>query len=278
MEDELEKMKDAPAPETDNAAQAEEGKNKPSSKERLINRYKAQKPELNWDNEDDNDVDEMAADELDAFDKGMKAYKERDEKLNDLFNKEPRSARIFVEWANGKDPIENLIETFGDDFTEALQSPEGKEKFKTALENWRTGKKAEEEHKKVYDKNIEETVQTIVSFANEKGIDEEEMDKIILKAHQLGSDVLDGKYSPELLEMIYRAGDYDRAVAEAKEEGRITGKNEKIKNELRTSQSKTGLPPTVGDQNDVMGEPQKGKEPVGRIDMLGGIPVRRKNN
>lgn len=277
MEEELEKMQGGEVQKQESATPTGEKDKKPSSRERLISRYKSKKPELNWDDDNDNDVDGMAADELDAYDKDMEAYKTRDKELNDLFEKEPRTAKIIAEWAHGKDPIENLIETFGDDFTEAIQSPEGKEKFKIALEKWRTGKNAEEEHKKVYDKNIAETAQTIVSFADEKGIDDDKMNEIVLKAHQLGSDVLDGKYSTELLEMIYRAGDYDRAVAEAKEEGRITGKNEKIKNELRTSQSKTGLPPTVGDQNDVMGEGEKTKPNVGKIDMFGGIPVKKKN-
>lgn len=245
----------------------------PSSRDRLTDRYRKSRPDLDWDTEGvDNDIDALAADELDAYDKDKEARSAMDEKMNKLFENESAS-RIFVDWANGKDPIENLIEYFGEDLLDALQSEEGKEKFKTALEKWRTGKTADEEHTKSYDVNLEQSAKNLVAFADKHGLDDEKVSELAEKVHTLASDVLEGLYSEEILEMALKSSNYDKDVEDAREEGRVTGKNENIVRELRKSKPANNLPPTAGSQAAVSGESTK-KPRSRKLDMFGGIEVK----
>ncbi len=257
-------------------AQTKQEAKKPSSKDRLSARYRKSRPDLNWDDESvDNDIYGLAADELDAFDSDRKSREDIDEKMNRLFGSDSRASKIFVDWAHGKDPIENLLETYGDDFIEALQSKEGKERFKESLKKWRESKVAGEEHAKLYDSNIAETAKTLIAFADKNKLSDEQVKGIVDKAHQLTADAFDGKYSEELLEMIYKAGKYDQDVNDAREEGRINGRNETIKRELRESKPKTNLPPTSGGQNATMQQEGHRNPQKRRIDFLGGIDVKK---
>lgn len=247
---------------------------KPTSRDRLAGRYRKASPDSNYG--DDADFEGMAADELEAFDKDRAARADMDKRMNDLFGSDSRAAKIFVDWANGRDPIENLLEAYGDDFLEALQSPEGKDKFKQALERWRTGKKADEEHRAAYDKNIDESARVLIKFADSKGIDDDTLRGLVEKAHSLANEVADGKFSEEFLEMLYKAGNYDKAVSEAREEGRVTGKNENIRKEIRRSKPSNGLPVPAGAQDGRESDAMTGKPSKGNLSMFGGIPVQRR--
>lgn len=249
---------------------------KPNSRVRLMNRYRASRPDINWDEAgDEYDVDGLAADELEAFDADRKANKEANDKMNELFGKDETAARLFLDWSNGQDPVEKYIEHFGDDFIEALQSEEGKAKYKEALNKWRTGKQAEAEHQKLYDKNIDESARTLIEFADENNLNDEQLKGIVEKAFEIGSNIVDGLYSKDVLEMILKANNYDTAVSDAREEGRVEGKSENIRRELRESKPATGLPPTVGGQNAVTTETMQ-KPKKGKIAMFGGIEATRK--
>lgn len=248
--------------------------NKPNSRQRLADRYRASHPEMNMDDES-TDLAGLAADELDEFDKDRAASAEMNEKMNTLFNSDERASRIFIGWANGQDPIENLIELYGEDLVDALNSPEGKEKFKAALEKWRKGKQADEEHTKQYDANIAKSASNLIAFADKYGLSDEQVSALVEKAWQIGTEISNGLYTPEILELVHKGGSYDAAVNDAREEGRVNGRNETIKRELRKSKPVSSLPPTAGDQGAISGEGAPTKQKARRIDALGGIPIRK---
>lgn len=249
----------------------------PDSKERLTSRYKESRPDLNWDGSVDNDVFGLAADELSKYDEDRKKRQEVDEKMNTLFKSNPRASRIFVDWSKGKDPIENLVEMYGDDFVAALQSPEGKDKFKQALEKWRKGKDAEEAHQKAYDENINNTARVLIEFADKNNLTDEQMKGIIEQAYAFASDAMEGKYSPEFLTVVMKAGNFDRAVEDARNEGRIDGRNEKIEAKLRQSKNPTGMPNTAGGQDVSTTQQKQKKANTGSLPMFGGIPIKRES-
>lgn len=248
---------------------------KPNSRQRLADRYRASHPDLNMDDEN-TDIYGLASDELDSYDKDRAARADVDGKMNKLFGDNPNAAKIFIGWANGQDPVENLLELYGDDLVEALQSQEGKEKFKGALEKWRKGRQADEEHTKKYDENMAQSARNLIAFADANGLSDEQLKPIVDKAWQMGSDIAEGLYTPELLEMVYKAGNYDSAVADAREEGRVTGKNENIRRELRKSKPATNLPPTTGGQGVVGTEAAPAKQKKNTLPMFGNIPVGKK--
>lgn len=247
-----------------------------TSRDRLKNRYMQRNPDLDFETEGAVDLDAMAADELDQFDSDNNARREFDDKMNKLWGSDSRASKIFVGWANGEDPIENLLEMYGQDFLDALQSPEGKEKFKEALKKWRTGKDAEAEHQKVYDSNIQQTAKNLIDFADKHGLDDDAVKSLCEKAHEFGASVLDGLYTPEILEMVYKAGNYEKDMETAREEGRVAGKDENIVRELRTSgKTPTGLPRTGGTQNATSSEATAAKPKQSSFSPLGGIPIKR---
>lgn len=248
---------------------------KPTSRQRLASRYSASHPDVNFEDESV-DIAGYAADELDALDADKKSREEFDGKMNNLFNSDPNAAKIFVGWMNGKDPVENLIELYGEDFIEALQSEEGKEKFKAALEKWRKGKDADAEHQKAYDANIAESAKNLVAFADKNGLTDDQVKALVEKAWQIGSDISEGRYTEEILNLVHKAGNYDAAVADAREEGRIEGKDENIRRELRKSKPATGLPATAGAQGAIGSEAAPEKPKTGKLDMFGGIPIKKK--
>ena len=248
----------------------------PTSRERLTDRYRKNRPDLNWEGEADNDIDALAADELETFDRERAERQDLDDKMNGLFDSNPNASKIFIGWANGKDPVENLIEIYGDDFVEALQSEEGKEKFQKALEAWRKGKEAEAEHQAAYDANIAESAKNLVAFADSHDLTDEQVNELVEKVHKIGTDVCDGLYTPEVLEMVYKAEGFEKAVDDAREEGRIEGKNEKIRRELRDNKPATGLPPTAGGQGMIGAEAVPERPAKGKLQMFGNIDVKRK--
>ena len=250
---------------------------KPDSQTRLMDRYRKSRPEMEWDNEETEvDVDEMAADELERYDSERAKDKEANDRLSKMLATDNAAAAIFVDWSKGKDPIESFIEQLGDDLIESIQSEGGKEKFKEALNKWRKGKNAEIEHKKVYDSNIQQTAQNLIAFADSKGISDEEVTSLVDKVWQFGSNVADGLFTPEMLEMVYKANNYEDDMKNARREGFVDGKNENIAWNLRKSKPATGLPPTAGGQNAVTVESKPERPREGNISMFGGIPIRRK--
>ena len=71
-------------------------------------------------------------DEFDRFDRGDKAQRE----LGDLLASDPRSAGFLMVMRKGGNPVEYLIENYGDDFKAALESEEGKNKFSEAFSKY----------------------------------------------------------------------------------------------------------------------------------------------
>ena len=99
-----------------------------SGKQRFIERMKAKKPDLNYDDEEA--LYGSINDDYDAYDGELKGYKENEEKLLGAFNKDPRIASLFLAMTKGENPLLYLIDNFGqDEIRAALDDPEMKEKI-----------------------------------------------------------------------------------------------------------------------------------------------------
>lgn len=239
-------------------------------KHRLSSRY-PDRAFMGEDGSDDTDAIYSSADEMISEYEAREAeYNEHSKKLTDLFASDPRAASAFLAWANGKDLMEQLIEDYGDDFIEALQSPDGKDKFidahKKHIAKLAAAKAADEEANKNFSKSMED----LIAFQSEHNLSDEEAIAVFDAVRKIGEDMIMGIYSPESYLMAYNAMNHDKDVANARTEGEIEGRNTKIRGQMRSGDNMPPLPPSLGGQGASVGT---AKPPVKKkrtaVDMFG---------
>ena len=242
--------------------EAVENQNIMTSRDRLKERYSKKYPDRDFAGEDAvNAIDDEVIAELEAFDAELEGYKANDKKIKDLFNSDPRSANFMVSWmAGGGNPIQYLLEIFGPELQEALESEEGRAKIVDSTNKWLERKATEEAGEAERMANYEQSVNDLVAFASEKGISDEQAMKVFEKVNQIGFDVIEGKYTREAYEMAYNAMNYASDVETARKEGEVAGKNAKIEEKLAKVEKPIDMPPSVGGQGAAVPETPREKK------------------
>ena len=233
-----------------------------TSRERIIDRYAQKYPEKDFASEESAGmVDDEIIAELEKFDAELEGYRGNDKKIKDLFNSDPRSANFMVSWmAGGGNPIQYLLEIFGPELQEALESEEGRAKIVDSTNKWLERKATEEAGEAERMANYEQSVNDLVAFASEKGISDEQATQVFEKVNQIGFDVIEGKYTREAYEMAYNAMNYASDVETARKEGEVAGKNAKIEEKLAKVEKPIDMPPSVGGQGAAVPEAPREKK------------------
>lgn len=190
---------------------------------------------------DDDAMAERLGRALDMHDEELKGYKSREEELNTMLLKDPRSAQFLVDMRNGVDPVVNFIELFGDEVREALDDPAKKEALAEANKRYLERISRERGLEEEYERNMGETLKTLDSFQEREGLSDEEVEAIADIIAQIAGDFLVGKMSLETLELARKAKGYDKAVKEAGELGEVRGRNQKIQERLRKAEEGDGI-------------------------------------
>lgn len=116
-------------------------------------------------------------------------------------------------------------------------------------------------------KNEEQTYKDFEAFVAEKGLSEEQADKLNDTLGEWFENLLFKKITPEMLALAYKAMTYDDAIANADREGELRGRNAAIEAK-RVSAEKNkgdGIPAMVGGGSEPMKEnDDKGKTFLGR--------------
>lgn len=221
--------------------------------DRLRERYTSKNPEKEYggENADDALVADIIA-ELEEYDARTGEFEEsqaQSKKMVDLFNRDPRSSRFLLAMASGEgNPIEYLLDIYGPDLLDALQSDEGRAKIVESNTKWLEKKSSEESTMQTRMDNYEKSISDLVAFAEEKGISDEQAVAIFEKVNQIGFDAIEGIYSRESYDMVYNAMNYTSDVETARKEGEVAGKNQKIEEKLAKVNKPVDMPPTVGGQ------------------------------
>lgn len=241
--------------------EVKENQNVMSSRDKLKERYAKKYPEKDFNTEESaNLVDDEVLAELDAYEAELEGYRANDQKIKDLFNQDPRSGRFLVSWAaGGGNPIQYLLDIFGPDITEALESEEGRAKIIESTNKYLERKAANEEGEAQRMANYEQSVNDLATFAQEKGISDEQAVEVFEKVNQIAFDVIDGKYTREAYEMAYNAMNYTADVESARKEGEVAGRNAKIEERLAKVEKPAEMPPAVGGQGAGVPETSKKK-------------------
>lgn len=227
-------------------------------------------PDRSFDGENaSDDLDELIASELESNATELEESRANNQKVLDLFNRDPRMVRFLLKMAASKDtnPIDVLIEMFGPDILDAMQSEEGKAKISEATAKWMEQKATEEAGAQARMDNYENSVKDIAAFAEENGLTDEQAVALFEKINQIGFDIIEGKYTREAMQMAYDAMNFSSAVENARKEGERDGRNAKIEEKLTKVNKPMDMPPAVGGQGATVPEPKPNK----RDDFFDGI-------
>lgn len=214
-----------------------------SYRSRLVERYATRYPDEDFTK--DEVLGAKIADELDEFDRRVKDYDDKNARMAALFTSDPRSAAFLNAWAAGGDPLVFLMETFGDDFRNALESEEGRKAFIDSHNKWLERQAEDRKAREEQEKNFRKSLDDLETFRVSHNLSEQDAVDVFMKVHQIGANVIDGIYAPEDYEMAYRAMNYEKDVNQAKTEGEIAGRNAKIDERLRREDDMDALPPSV---------------------------------
>lgn len=215
-----------------------------SRRDQHLERLRKKYPEKKF--EDDEEIYGQISDDYDNYEAELERYRARDKSLSDMFAADPRSAQFLTDMHNGIDPVIGLVRNFGVEIKDVLDDPEMQDKIAEAnkdyVERVAKSKKLDEE----YEKNMGTTLETLRQFQSERGMSDEQIDKLYELLLGIVRDGVMGKFSTETLDMASKALNYDADVATAGEEGEIAGRNAKIVEKLRKSKKGDGTAPIGG--------------------------------
>lgn len=120
---------------------------------------------------------------------------------------------------------------------------------------------------KSYETNRKEASETLKQFATDMKMDEATVKDYATKVDAVLGDVYNGKLSRQFLDAMHKALMFDQAVAEAKDVGRVAGRNEQIETKIAKTEAAVGdgLPDLKKS-----GELQETKVPEG-AEFIGGL-------
>lgn len=237
-----------------------------TSRERIRERLAKEYPDTDFNAENASDVEsDSIVSLLEKYDAELEGYRSNNDRVSKLFDSDPRAGRFFVNWmASGGNPIQYLLDIFGPELTEAMESEEGRAKIVESTNKYLERKAENEKGEAERMANYEQSINDLAAFAQEKGLSEEQAVAVFEKVNQIAFDVIDGKYSREAYEMAYKAMNYDVDVESARKEGEVTGRNAKIEERLGKVTKKPEMPPSLGGQGGAVPEPapKKGGDPT----------------
>jgi hypothetical protein len=196
-----------------------------SKKDSFLSRYREKYPDLPADDEES--FYGSLSEDFDRFDRSEAAQRE----LGDLLAGDPRSAGFLMVMRKGGNPLEFLIEQYGDDFREALNDEEKAKELSSAFSKYLEKQTKDRELQQQADENMSSMVEAIERVQQEGGYTDEE----IADAYQylygegglLDRIITNGVTADDWL-MLLKASRYEKAVEEARAEGEIAGRNQNI--------------------------------------------------
>ncbi len=226
-----------------------------SRRDQHVERLRKKYPDKKF--EDDEEIYGQISDDYDQYEQELGDLRGREQSLSNMFAADPRSAQFLTDMHNGKDPVLGLVRNFGVEVKDVLDDPEMQDKIEEAnkeyIERIAKSKKLDEE----YEANMDATLETLRKFQSERGMSDEQVDKVVDFLLTIVRDGVMGKFSTETLDMACKALNYDADVAAAGEEGEVAGRNSKIVEGLRKSKKGDGIAPLGGKNGEGAGAPKK---------------------
>lgn len=216
-----------------------------SSREAFVARIKDRHPDLDENDEEgfysavnaDYDEDDQGREEL-------KKYREDDEKLRDIFQKDPRMANVFLGMARGENVLEYILDTFGPDFLEYINNPENEEarariaeKQKQWLEKQATSRDLERQASD----NLDKALDAFDAVAEETGATDEDKEDAFKKFIEFQQRAIVNDIDEDMWRLFFKGVTHDADVEQAGMEGEVRGRNAKISERLRGEREKNPM-------------------------------------
>ncbi len=190
---------------------------------------------------DDEALFGQISDDYDDYDSQINGYKEREQKIADMFTSDPRSAHFVTTWRDGGDPVVEFVRRFGSDIKDRLDDPEWQEQLAAANKDFVERVAREKELEEMYEQNIAETKKVMAQFQQDNGLDDSQLDEVMDFLNKVYTDAVVGKYDRMSMEMALNAINHDTDVEDASAEGEVRGKNARIDEKLRTRKKGDGV-------------------------------------
>ena len=155
------------------------------------------------------------------------AYRDKSQKLSQMLAEDPQIGEFVSLWVETGDPRAALVQVFGDDL-DGISTEEGRAAFQDQLASWRTRRDEEKALREERASKWQASLEALDAWGNEHGYDNIRKAETMAKLIDIAAGGLMNEYGPEEFEMVRKAQDYDNDVAQAREEGTIAGRNEKI--------------------------------------------------
>lgn len=218
----------------------------PKSKRELFGeRMKSKYPDREF--ADDEALFGQIGEDYDNYDAEIGRYKEREDKMTELFAKDPNSAQFFADMARGDDPWVGMLERLGaDGITDIMNNPEKRAEYAAANKKYAERVAKSEELQREYDSNLAQSLGELERIQQERGLSDETIDAAYDMIMRISNDALVGKITPETVDLALKAVTHDAEVENARAEGEIAGRNAKIEEKLRKPKRGDGMPTMSG--------------------------------
>lgn len=210
-----------------------------SKRDSFSERLKSKYPDREF--ADDEALFGQINDDYDEYDERLTGYQDREKKLVDMFNSDPRSAQFLSSWKDGNDPVVELVRRFGTDIKDRLDDPEWQEQLAEANAEFVKRVAQEEELEAEYNTNLDETKENLRTFQGRYGLSDDQLDEVFSVLAGIVGDGLVGKFSVESMELAMKAINHDTDVEDAAAEGEVKGRNAKIDEKLRSRKRGDGV-------------------------------------
>ena len=199
---------------------------------------------------DDEELFGQINDDYDDYDNQLNEYKEREGRLTELFQKDPRSAQFITDMAKGNDPWIAVIERIGiDGVTDLINNPEKQAEYAEANKQYVERLAKEKTLEEEYKANLAESMAMLDKLQQERQLDDEVVDAAMDMVMKIANEALMGKFTAETIEMALKAVTHDAEVENARTEGELAGRNAKIDERLRKPMTGDGTPMLAGSNN-----------------------------
>ena len=230
---------------TNEAANEEQQPVAMNSRQAFIDRIKTRHPDL-----DDSDEEKFYSavnadyDEDDAGREELKRYREDDDKLRGIFEKDPRMANFFLGMARGENVLEYLIDNFGQDFLDAINNPEDpdfREKIAEKHKQWLERQAKNRELEQQAEANLDKALDAFDAVAEEMGADEQAQEEAFKRYTDFQQRAIVNDVDEDMWRLFFKGVNYDVDVEQAGIDGETRGRNTKIREKLRSEQERNPM-------------------------------------
>lgn len=227
-------------------------------KGRLVDRMRSKYPDRNFGGQDgqdgQDDLMQSLAEEFDALDAKLGEYDENNSKLTKFLSTSDKGAAFFNEWVRTGNPAAAFRKIYGQNAFEAITTPEGAQ-ILAEIEAEEAKNKADKDARDAeVTENFRQSLEACRSWAESRGLSEEEGYDALTRLMDILSDAEDGKYSTELFDMAWKADHYDADVESARHEGEVNGRNAKIQESSLLRKQAAAVPQPVSGRSARMPE------------------------